>query len=61
MGYVKITSWHVQSGVTSRWGMIGTRCGRWATQDAPTSDELPGEKSCESCLRLAERDRAKTQ
>ena len=51
-------SWHVLAKVddTGWW----TRCGRNAGADARASDHLPlDEKTCESCLRLAESDEAR--
>ena len=54
-GWVKIRSWHLQSGLVSRSGRVHTLCGRWATDHALSSATLPqNEKSCESCLRLRE-------
>jgi len=48
--WVRIKSWHlVASG--------RTRCGRLYAIPSPTVDDLPlGAKSCETCLRLHERD-----
>ena len=55
MRYVRIRSWHL---IALRAPAIyTTRCGRMVPTDAPTSDSLPlGERSCETCLRLARRD-----
>jgi len=52
--YLRLDSWHVRGPVPIEgWD---TLCGRHvnAAQKAPVSDQLPlGEKSCETCLRLA--------
>lgn len=72
MTYVKIASWHIEA-MTFRGGAVKTRCGRTATPvgtlahpgDGPivvhaTSDTLPlDERSCETCLRLNERDESR--
>ncbi len=52
MTYAKIRSWHVVK--TSEPPV--TRCGRPFDSDAETITVLPGEKSCESCLRSVARD-----
>lgn len=44
--FVKLRSWHILA-ITGK-----TLCGRVIPADAPTSADLPGEKSCESCLRI---------
>lgn len=54
-GWIRIRSWHIQSGLISRGGLTHTLCGRWAPVDAASSSTLPqGEKSCEACFRLRE-------
>jgi hypothetical protein len=53
MWWVQIRSWHavkLTRSIESR-----TLCGRIAAQSAPVSDTLPGEKSCETCLRIVAR------
>lgn len=52
--YFRIRSWHVLRGYTSS-GRLLALCGRTAPSDAETADLLPGDRSCESCLRIAER------
>ena len=52
--YVLVKSWHRVKTVT-RAGWYLTLCGRTAKADALTSAELPGGKSCESCLRIMAR------
>jgi hypothetical protein len=48
--WVKIKSWHLVANGR-------TRCGRLYAIPSPTVDDLPlDERSCESCLRLHERD-----
>jgi hypothetical protein len=71
LGYVRIRSWHIVETFTRVPGMVVTRCGYrvmtigqamspggvGAQRVHSTADTLPaGEKSCESCLRLARRD-----
>jgi len=51
MKWVKITSWHAVE-FWSRAGKPKTYCGRWVLTDAEVVDDLSGEKSCESCLRI---------
>lgn len=51
--WVKIRSWHAVR--LTRSIEPRTVCGRTAPQSAPVSDVLPGEKSCESCLRIIAR------
>lgn len=53
-GWVKVRSWHIQSGLISRGGMVHTLCGRWAAKDAESSATMPAGKSCEACFRLRE-------
>jgi hypothetical protein len=55
MSYVLIRSWHVVLTPTRMFDTYRTRCGRTVvTKD--TRDDLPmGERSCETCLRLAVR------
>lgn len=55
MKWVKIVSWHAVR-VTSRGGLAGTYCGRWARAQAEVREDLPSEKSCETCLRLVARE-----
>jgi hypothetical protein len=52
MKWVKIKSWHA---VKDEVGIFGahTFCGRYA--DGPQAEDLPSEKSCETCLRLVAR------
>lgn len=57
MRYGYIRSWHVIK-FTSRGGRVMTRCGRTLPEGADERDTLPAGPSCESCLRLVERDRA---
>ena len=53
MKYVRIVSWHVVRIDRSRGGFIRTRCGRYVPE-GQIEEQLPlGEKSCETCLRLA--------
>ena len=54
MNWVKIRSWH---GVrtTFRSGKAVTLCGRLVPADAEITPTLPGERSCESCLRIVAR------
>jgi hypothetical protein len=47
--WVKVKSWHLVANGR-------TRCGRLYPIPSPTVDDLPQGKSCESCLRLHERD-----
>ena len=51
MTYAKIRSWHV----VKTYDPPKTYCGRDFDPDDETVDELPGEKSCESCLRSVAR------
>lgn len=52
--YVRIRSWHVVLTPTRMFDTYRTLCGRTVvTKD--TRDELPAERSCESCLRINER------
>lgn len=53
MMYVRLRSWHVrQWHVRQRGGY--TLCGRVTGDGQRTADSLPmGERSCESCLRIA--------
>lgn len=51
--YVKLRSWHVVR--LTRSIEARTLCGRRAKMGAVFSDDLPAEKSCESCLRIRER------
>lgn len=50
MTWVKLDSWHA-----ARPEKIGSKhltwCGEEIPQDAPTSETLPSESSCELCLR----------
>ena len=56
MKYVQIVSWHVVWIDRSGGAFIRTRCGRYVP-DGTIQEELPlGEKSCETCLRLAATD-----
>jgi hypothetical protein len=71
MSYVLIRSWHLIVG-TDRGGVVRTRCGRRVAVQGtitsggvgelvlhPTAPELPlGDRSCETCLRLAAHDEA---
>lgn len=49
--WVKLESWHVVNPAHPD----ATVCGIAIEEDDPTSDELPGEKSCENCLRIVAR------
>jgi len=51
-------SWHRVAQINADTGSVRTRCGRHlGLGGRPTSAELPHDaKSCESCLRLGERD-----
>jgi hypothetical protein len=56
--WVRIVSWHAVKGdsiFTTRGGMLawGTHCGRTAFGEPV--DDLPSEKSCETCLRMVAR------
>lgn len=51
MRWFKIRSWHALE-LWSRGGLPKAYCGKWGTKDAPTADDLPAEKSCETCLRV---------
>ena len=54
MTYVRIRSWHVVLTHTRGFDTYRTLCGRTVvTKD--TRDELPAEKSCETCLRSVAR------
>lgn len=51
--WIEIRSWHairLTRSIEPR-----TVCGRVAKADAPTSPDLPGRKSCETCLRIITR------
>lgn len=52
MTYVKIRSWHVVLTHTRGFDTYRTLCGRTVTTTDVRRD-LPGERSCESCLRIA--------
>lgn len=54
MKWFKIRSWHAVK-FESRVGIPRAYCGKWGAADAPVADELPAEKSCESCLRITAR------
>jgi hypothetical protein len=49
----KIRSWHALTGIVSRSGLTQTMCGRWAKSEIV--DDLPSERSCETCLRIVAR------
>lgn len=51
--WVKVRSWHAVEPTADPDGRIKTRCGRWVTGEVV--DDLPAEKSCESCLRIVAR------
>ena len=53
MTWVKIKSWHAVR--LTRSIEPRTYCGRSASRDAEISNDLPSEKSCESCLRILAR------
>ena len=56
MKYVRIVSWHVVWIDRSLGRAILTRCGRYVPE-GEIEKQLPlGEKSCETCLRLAATD-----
>jgi hypothetical protein len=50
--WVKIRAWHA---LRSRDGIPHTYCGRWPQGAIQRSDDLPAERSCESCLRIIAR------
>lgn len=57
--WVRIRSWHHLRTFTRDGGAL-TRCGKRARPPVSTAEELDlNDKSCESCLRFAEVDRAK--
>ena len=51
--WVKIRSWHAVESVYPGTAMVTTRCGRRTI--ATPVDDLPGGRSCESCLRILAR------
>lgn len=51
MKWVKIVSWHAIATPTRMFDTYKTLCGRRATS-TDIRDELPSEKTCESCLRI---------
>ncbi len=53
VSWVRIRSWHVVR--LTRSIEYRTECGRTAPRKAETSDTLPAEKSCETCLRIIAR------
>lgn len=54
MNWVRIRSWHSVLTPTRAFDTYRTRCGRTVvTKDV--RDDLPAEKSCESCLRILAR------
>lgn len=57
MRLVKIASWHIQSGIVSRGGLIKTLCGRWVEPGSPQADDYGTDRSCETCLRIADQQR----
>ena len=50
---VKIKSWHIIR-TTTRGGYYLTFCGRATLSTAETGDSYGNDRSCESCLRIAE-------
>lgn len=56
MTYIRIRAWHIIAGPTRGIpGRYELRCGR--TAEGTIIDSLPlGERSCETCLRLARHD-----
>lgn len=54
MRWFKIKSWHAVK-LTTRGGLLRAYCGQVVAPRTPTVDELPAEKSCESCLRITAR------
>jgi len=50
--WVRIVSWHLTAGVTSRGGGIKTLCGRWAAVNSEQVDDRWAGKTCETCLRI---------
>jgi hypothetical protein len=54
MKWVKIKSWHAVKSY-SRAAWVETHCGRWASHSPEVVEELPAEKSCETCLRIVAR------
>jgi hypothetical protein len=52
--YVKVRSWHILRTYTRVPEMAVTLCGR-LVRATETRAELPAERSCESCLRIATR------
>jgi hypothetical protein len=51
MQWVKIRSWHAVK-FDTRGSLHATYCGRFAAREAELLEDLPNEKSCESCLRI---------
>jgi hypothetical protein len=51
MTYVKARSWHILRTWSRMPGVAITRCGR-RIDNPETSDTLPADRSCESCLRF---------
>ena len=55
MKWVKIRSWHAVQFVGRGGQLYRTYCGRWSALGAEVVDDLPAEKSCETCLRIVAR------
>lgn len=55
MKWVKIRSWHAVESY-SRIGSVRTVCGRWTSANPQVVEDLPTEKSCETCLRIVTRE-----
>jgi hypothetical protein len=51
--YVQIDSWHRIASRLDHGGFL-TECGRLAGPGSPTSHDLRGNKTCESCFRIYE-------
>lgn len=51
MQWFEIKSWHALR-FESRGGLPKAYCGKWGSVDSEREEELPAEKSCESCLRI---------
>lgn len=54
MKWARVRSWHaVRTFLLG--GSVETYCGRVIASPAPIAEDLPAEKSCETCLRIIAR------
>ena len=53
--WVRIASWHAIRTWSRMPGRAITLCGRQSRDGEETSDTLPSERSCETCLRIVAR------